>query len=148
MTLLPNPPSDFWPITGAGWIALFAAIATPVIVAIGAIVAYGKWLARMNGLGRRVKDVEDSLVQVKTVQDERGRQFERILTQHEQLIAAVSDSKKSAEQCSADAEQHALMIGSKVDELKNINSKMELSISQRLTAVETKMEILMRQSEQ
>jgi len=139
--------SAVWPITISGWVTLFLSIGTLVAVVVGTIVGYSKWLTKMNGMGRRIKVVEDEQVRIKAVSDERGRQFERLLAQHESLIEAVAGAKKSAEQCSVESEQHALMIGSKVDEMKNKFGGMELSISQRLTAVETKMEILMVQQD-
>jgi hypothetical protein len=134
-----------WPTRASGWVALFVSIGTAVTLVVGSVIAYGKWLSRMNGLGRRVKAVEDDQVKIRAVQDERGLQFERLLTQHEALIEAVAGAKKSAEQCSNESEQHAMFIGSKVDELKNAASKMELSISQRLTVVETKIDIMTRE---
>ena len=137
--------SSFWPVTISGWITMFVSIGTLIVVVVGSIVGYSKWLAKINGLGARVKKVEDEQVKIRAVQDERGLQFERLLTQHEALIEAVAGAKKSAEQCSTDSEQHAMMIGAKVDELRGANNRMELSISQRLTAVETKMEVLMEQ---
>jgi hypothetical protein len=139
--VIPIEDHGFWPVTGAGWIGFVVSIITAVAVSIGSFIAYGKWLGKMNGFGGRLKKVEDKLTEVSAIQDERGKQFQRILDQHEALISQVAESKKRAEQCSDEFEDHAVLLGSKIDELKNQSSRLELTISQRLTAVETELKL-------
>ena len=80
-------------------------------------------------------------MEVRALQEEHTRQVDRLLDQHESLITQVAESKKRADQCSEEFEDHAVILGSKIDELKNQSSRTELSISQRLTAVETELKL-------
>jgi len=132
---------QFWPSTGSGWIGIGLSVFTFLGVIIGGVVAYGKWLSRINGFGARVSKTETDLVEVRALQEEHTRQVDRLLDQHESLITQVAESKKRADQCSEEFEDHAVILGSKIDELKNQSSRTELSISQRLTAVETELKL-------
>jgi hypothetical protein len=127
----------FWPTTGAGWVTLALSGVALVLIPVG----YGKWLEKMNGLGGRVKEVEDEQRRLEGVDVERRLEIDRILANHETLLTRVGESKKSADRCLEDAERHAITIGSKVDEARTALNDLRLTLSERLTAVETELRL-------
>lgn len=135
---------NVWPVTVTGWVTLIASLGTLVIIP----VSYGKWLEKMNGLGRRMKRIEDEQERARGTDVARQREIDRVLGQHEDLLRLVGESKRSAEQCLTDAEQHALEIGAQCSEILKAQNKMELGLSQRLTALETEVRLARRRDDE
>lgn len=126
-----------WPTTVSGWVALVASLTTLVTVVLGGAIAYGKSAEQFNRLKDRVSDLETAQEGQKGMDEERRSQLDRVLGEHATILGALGESKRSVEQCRDDADQYTREIGAKVADVLRAMGQMELSIVQRLTAVET-----------
>jgi hypothetical protein len=133
----PDATGGAWPVTISGWVALVTSIVTAITVLIGAPVAWGRWIQKINGLGERLKLVEDAQKESKGAEMERVRQFDEVMHEQRTIIAAIGRAEKSSESCREEIDQHALALGSLVSGAVTKMGAMELHLSQRLTAVET-----------
>lgn len=122
-----------WPITVAGWVTLVTAVA----LAVGGLVAGGKFLAILNGYGGRLGNVEEAQDESRGHRVAMQRQIDRILDQHEGMIGRLGESKRSAEKYNEETVDLGIQIGTKIDTLGREVNIMNLHLSQRIKAVET-----------
>lgn len=143
-----------WPVTVSGWIALVASVVSLLAVTLGGSIAYGKarghgeaaearMIEKLNGFGERVETSEQSIQRTAGKEEERIRLLTTIQLQHDGLVAAVGEAKQGASQCRDDAIQNQLVLGSEVAAAVTKMHGLELSLSQRITVVETNVKNLM-----
>jgi hypothetical protein len=131
--MMQAPEFSFWPATVTGWATLVIAIGG----VISGIVASVKFLATLDGFGRRLTDVEKAQEKAEGEHSAMQRQLDRVLNQHDSMISQLGEAKRSAEKCGEDTLESHTLIGNKVEELRREISTMNLNLSQRLIAVET-----------
>lgn len=143
---LASTSEPIWPVSVSGWVALVLSIASVLTIVIGGTIAWGKWLGHLDGLGQRLAKVEQYKEQAIGSETERLRQIDRIEHDHKDLIVRVGEAKQVGAECREDAVQHSIELGSRVAEIDKKISVLELSVSQRLTATETDIEHLKKET--
>lgn len=108
---LPAPPTELWPTTVMGWVALGAA----VLALVGGIMAWGRLLEKLNGYGERLKKVEGDVQGIHGTMEEHRRALESITAANAALAERLGEAKKAAETCTEDMREYALDIGTKLD---------------------------------
>ena len=113
---------------------------------LGTIYGYMRQLARLNGLGGRVRKVEDALAEQSTtmhaIQGEQTRATDDRVRLHEDVGAAKRAAEASQE---ASEQARAAIVGavheSQLAIVKEMSALRE-TLGQRMTAVETKMDVI------
>ena len=138
-----TPPSDLWPDSIAGWLALFLGLSAVLAVLYG----YAKGIAHLNGLGDRTKKLELAA--------------ERLDTENTNLKATVRDHdaemRRTREDMSrvltwmerAHTEQHEMkeeLIGFISERLSKIDGAVH-DLDKRLAVVQRDVEQLTRDNE-
>lgn len=134
---LPVTSTQVWPTSVTGWVSLF----TSVIALIGIAVAYGRWIEKLNGVGTRVKGLEEWKQRSDGAELERIRVVDRILSQHETLIGQIADAKAMAGEARREGDENVLHMTSSLQSLERAINALQLDLSQRMTAVETKLNV-------
>lgn len=120
-------------MSAGAWVSLFLSI----VVIVGGLIAFGKFLQTLNGFGVRLKAVEGRQDKTDGNQNAMQGQINQILGQHGTILERLGEAKKSAEKCNEDTVDLGIQIGSKIDVLGREVNAMNLSLSQRMKAVET-----------
>lgn len=84
----------------------------------------------VNGMGLRVKAVEEKNKMLEGRFEEHQRSVDRILVQNEHLIKELGKAERGTDQCREDTERFTIEIGSKVDSMRR-DVMAELSTSRR-----------------
>lgn len=143
---LPEPP-PIWPVTIAGWVTLVGGGLTMVVAAIGYFVAYGKFLAKLNGFGERVGAVEKEQAVAKERDEVLSRSMERMTQAQEHLLEKIGAAEHQSARCGEDMEQYTREVGSQIHELTKLIQHEGREAGERLKGVETKLDFLMRERE-
>lgn len=130
------PALATWPVTITGWFALFLSAAGLVSVIYG----YAKGIAKLNGYGERLKRQEGKVDRLSAQATEFERQVERVTVAQGQLLREIAATQKSAEGCNIQVQDFAVMIGSKIDELRRALEHEARGAGERLVKVETKID--------
>lgn len=123
----------FLPTTVSGYMSLTLSLIS--VVTIG--VAYGKWLEKLNGMGGRVKLLEEAKAGAEAERDLFRTSIDRLLTQHESLIGQLGRHERSTESCREDTEKLGIDLGVKLSDLTREVGRLNLDLSTRITRVET-----------
>lgn len=127
----------FWPQTAVGWITFFVAFGGLLAMIYG----YMRGVAHLNGLGGRLKKVEDHLSTIDGQNIERDKAFALLVQAQGQLTIQIGEAKKAAEQCDTKSGDYFIQIGSR---LKEMSDKMDISDREahgRLSAIETELRL-------
>jgi uncharacterized protein YoxC len=111
------PPTSFWPTTLVGY--LTAGVAFFGI--LGALWAYAKFMAHLNGLGERVNRAEIDLEKVKTQLSDFGKAADKLIEHHRILTEQIANSV------------------SKSDRIHDENVDMRLDVAGFLAEMKTEM---------
>jgi hypothetical protein len=128
----------------SSWSGVVALILSAIALA-GVFVGYGRWLEKLNGVGRRVHKLETESAAGMVEHLTLSRQIDKLIEQHGQMLEKIGESKRSAESCHEDTEQMGIRIGSAVSDLTREVAAMNSDLATRITRVET---ILDQQSKQ
>ncbi len=123
----------WFPNTIAGYVSLALSVVALISIAVG----YGRWLEKLNGVGGRVKELEEAKVKAETERDGFKEITNRLLTQHELMLHELGVHGRSTEACRDDTEKLGIDLGSKISDLTREVSKLNLDLSTRITRVET-----------
>lgn len=126
-----------WPVSISGWVSLVASLTALAVALIG----YGKWIERLNGMGGRVTTLEQKDQARVGAETERIRQLDRILNQHEDLIRQIGEAKGQATEARRESDENLLHMTSALSSLERSLNDMRLDLSQRMTAVETTLQL-------
>lgn len=72
----------------------------------------------VNGMGVRVKAIEDGYARLEGQFTEHQRSVDRVLGQNEHLIKELGKAERGTDQCREDTEKFSIEIGSKVDTMR------------------------------
>jgi hypothetical protein len=118
-------------------VSLVASLAALTSIAI----AYGRWIEKLNGMGKRVEILEVAKQRNDGAEIERVRVIDRVLNQHEDLIRQITEAKSIATDARHDGEENSDRVSQALATLERSINGMRLDLSQRLTAVETKLDM-------
>ena len=118
-------------------IASYISLALSIIALITYAISYGKWLEKLNGVGVRVALLETEATTAKAEREQHDRELDRLMHQNAETLRILGESKRSAEQCREETVDLGNTIGSKIDTISRQVNDMNLSLSQRVKAVET-----------
>lgn len=128
-------PEGFWPVTAVGWVTAFGFILTVG----GIVVGWGKMIEKLNGYGSRLTETE----QAQSLADGKTQgivlNVDRILNQHDLILKALGEAKRTAEKCGEDSDAIALRIENRLDVIKAELATVNLNLAQRLASVETRL---------
>lgn len=122
-----------WFSSWAGVVSLILS----VIALAGVLVGYGRWLEKLNGVGRRVATLETESAAARAERAAFQSQITRMLDNQTALIERLGEQKRSTEACREDTEQLGIKLGSELHELNHTVSEMDKHLSVRLAQVET-----------
>lgn len=120
-----------------GLVAGYASLALSIIALITYAISYGKWLEKLNGVGKRVHELETESTIAKAERSAQEKATTRLLDQHEQMLVQLGEAKRDTVACREDTEVLGIRIGTAVTELTREVSEMHNELSNRLTRVET-----------
>ena len=127
----------FWPLTFTGWATLIG-----MIFSVGAVIlGWGKLLEKLNGYGERLNIVEKNQGEARVHRQELQRNLDRVLDQHQTMLERLSEARQTSEKCNEDVQDVAINIGARIDAVSRDINAMNLSLSQRIRAVETVLKI-------
>jgi hypothetical protein len=149
----------FWPITGAGWVALGGVFVSLLTTAF----AWGRWTQKtttvkeeltrefdnhknhvknvLDGFGGRVESMESEHDHINGRLDEASGHVQRILGQHDSILGLLGEAKGSTVQCREDTQALGEKIERKLEGMTREMADTKLHLSERLKGVETKLEI-------
>jgi uncharacterized coiled-coil protein SlyX len=141
-------PEGFWPITVVGWITILGFIGTSVYV----IFQTGRWSQKMethkdevkralDGFGTRVGRIEMGMQHEEGRTDALEVQVATTQGRYEALIALLGEAKGSVDQFRVGLQNSTDKIEQKIDGLRVAQDDTKLELSQRLTAVETTLQL-------
>lgn len=122
-----------WFSSWAGVVSLILS----VLALAGVLVGYGRWLEKLNGMGKRVGVLEGESATAKAERAAFQTQITRTLDNQTRLIEQMGEHKRTTEACREDTEQLGIKLGSELHELNHTISAMDKSLSVRLAQVET-----------
>jgi len=125
------------PTSIAGYVSLALSSIALVTYAIG----WGRWLEKLNGVGGRVASLETESTTARAEREQHDREIDRLILQNAETLRILGESKRSAERCSEETVDMGITIGSKIDTIARQVIDMNLSLSQRMKAVETVLKI-------
>lgn len=136
------PDTVVWPVTVAGWFTLVGLVISFGGTIVGSFIAYGKFLAKLNGFGERVSVMEREQAAAKERDETLSRTMERMTYAQEQLFKEIGEAKQQAGGCVTEMQEYSLVVGSKIDEFRReFNQEMRHG-GERLQAVETEIRLM------
>lgn len=121
------------PTTVSGYVSLTLSMLALVGIAVG----YGKWLEKLNGMGRRVGELETAKTMAFAEHELFKASINRLLSEQAQLIKELGKHERNTEACREDTANLGIALGSKIVELTREVGRLNLDLSTRLTKVET-----------
>jgi hypothetical protein len=110
-----NASSTFWPVTGAGWVALVSSVIALASALIGGLWSYFKVLGHIDGAMKRVSVLENWKTQEEGRELEKTLAYERMVNAQEHLLQEIGRATAEAKQCGVDTEQLGTRIETKLE---------------------------------
>lgn len=126
----PSPPLTVLPTSVAGWLGIIGTFG----LAVGAVLAWGRWVEHLNGLGKRVEKTEQAEERRMQQATDLVRMVERCADTQTSLVERVAEARKAAEACDDKARDHSLELGVKIDDLR----KEVRTLADRMLVMETR----------
>jgi chromosome segregation ATPase len=141
-------PEGFWPITVVGWITVAGFIGT----AASLVYLVGRWSQKMethkeevkrtlDGFGARVGSVEHKIEHEEGRTDTLEVNVAATQGRYEALITLLGEAKGSVDHFRVGLQNSTDKIEKKIDGLREAQDDTKLELSQRLTAVETTLQL-------
>lgn len=136
---------QFWPETGAGWVALVISLSTLLSLIIGGLWSYFKLVEQINGAGRRIGVLEIWKRTEEGRELEKTLDYERMVNAQNSLLEAIGRASAEASKCNEDTEIMGTRIEKKIDEFMTEVRKTDRVVSDRLMKLETMIDERTRQ---
>lgn len=133
-------PESFWPVTGAGWVALVASVLALLGALIGGLWSYFKVVEQIDGAGKRIKVLEEWKTQEEGRELEKTLAYERMANAQESLLREIGRATTEAHQCGIDTEAMGRQIGEKIELFMTEFRRSDRDTRDRLTRLETLIE--------
>jgi hypothetical protein len=137
--------AQVWPVTVAGWVTLVGGVIGLTVTIVGSIIAYGKFLGKLNGFGERVSVVEKEQAAAKERDEVLTRTMERMTQAQEHLLEKIGQAERASEQCGDSMQEYTIKVGTEIHELAKLIQHEGREAGERLKGVETKLDFIMRE---
>lgn len=137
--------ADVWPVTVAGWVTLVGGGIGLLVSIIGSIIAYGKFLGKLNGFGERLGTVEKEQAAAKERDEVLTRALDRMTQAQEGLLEKLGHAERASEQCEDSMQGYTIKIGAEIHDLAKLIQHEGREAGERLKGVETKLDFIMRE---
>jgi hypothetical protein len=112
-------------------------LALSVLSLAAVLIGYGRWLEKLNGVGKRVKTLEDKAIASEQEREQFHDEIKDILATQKNILERMGEHGRGTEACREDTEKLGIELGAKVHEQTMAVNAMDKNLSNRLTAVET-----------
>lgn len=117
----------------AGPISL--ALSTLALAAV--LVGYGRWLEKLNGMGKRVATLETESTAAKTARETLQQELSRAVDGFTVLTRELGRHERSTEACREDTEKLGISLGSEIHKLTQSVAQMDKHLSVEIATVQT-----------
>lgn len=131
------------PTSVTGYLNLFGLIVGAVAVPF----AWGKWVQNMNAFGARMSEIEKEQAAAKAERHAAITLVQRMSDAQERLLERIGEAKTESGLCKENMAEYAQEVGTKIFELGRTIESEGRQAGERLRAVETKLDFLMRERE-
>lgn len=133
-------PQEVWPMSVAGWLGIILS----AIAIFGAVWGYAKSAARaseaqrrmveqLNGMGERMKRLEDAHEQHRGMMEKLDRAVESTLRAQGELLVRIGAAEKHSEDAEDRTVQLGIDIGSRLSDLAEKLGQFRSDITNRMT---------------
>jgi hypothetical protein len=137
LVLLEVPP--IWPVTVTGWVGLIAGMFALGLSLWNQLVTKVKRDQELNGVGTRVKTLEEFRQEYQGEATERALVMQRTSDALAQLLVQIGEAKASAGQCHADTERMGRDLAHRIDSAMEQMSGWERRLSMQVYGLETEL---------
>lgn len=120
----------------ASWSGVVGFVVSLISLA-AVLIGYGRWLEKLNGVGKRVAALETESGVARTERQHLQRELTRMVDNVTSLTKDLGRHERGTDQCREDTEKLGINLGSEIHKLTSTVSDLDKHLSVRLAQVET-----------
>lgn len=120
----------------ASWSSALALVLSVVSIA-AVLVGYGRWLEKLNGMGKRVSILETEATLAKSERGAFAVELRRMVDNVTMLTREIGKHERNVEVCREDTEKLGISIGSEIHKLTGVVAALDKHLSVEIATVQT-----------